>query len=134
MKISTCHHENLDLSSWKSGPSIMKIPTCHYENLDLASWKSRPVIMKIWTWHHENLDLSSWKSRTVIMKISTCHHENLDPASWKSRPYKVSILRFYLKFGLNKIAASRWKFFPRMRAVPFSNRNKSINFLYCIHM
>ena len=61
----------------------------HHENLDLSSWKSRPFIMKISTVHHEHLDRSTWKSRPFIMKISTVHHENLDHLIWKSRPFVI---------------------------------------------
>ena len=35
-KISTCHHENLDLSSWKSQSFIMKFLNCHHENYDCS--------------------------------------------------------------------------------------------------
>ena len=54
-KISTCHHENLDLSSRKSRQIHNKISTSHQENLTLPSWKGLPVIMKIST---ENVDRS----------------------------------------------------------------------------
>ena len=54
-KISTCHHENLDLSSRKSRQIYNKISTSHQENLALPSWKGLPVIMKIST---ENVDRS----------------------------------------------------------------------------
>ena len=33
-KSSTCHRKYLDLSSWKSQPVLMKISTCHHENLE----------------------------------------------------------------------------------------------------
>ena len=61
MKISTCHHENLDLSSWKSRTdkkarldiikitsSCHKFSTCRHKNLDLSSLKFRPLILKSW--------------------------------------------------------------------------------------
>ena len=53
MKILTCHHENLDLSSSESRHVIIR---------------SRPVIMKISTGCHENLNLSSWKFQRFIIK------------------------------------------------------------------
>ena len=67
-KLWTCHHENLDLSSWKSQPFIMKILTIYHENLDRSSWKSRPFIMKMSTVRK--------KISAVREKMSTCLREN----------------------------------------------------------
>ena len=62
-EISTCHHLNIDLSSWKFQSIIMKISAIHN--------KTRPVIIKISIWLRENLELSSWNSRPITKKIST---------------------------------------------------------------
>ena len=64
-------------------PRFEKNSTCHHENLDLSSWKSRPVPI--------NFDLSSRKFQPVIKKIPTCHHENLDRSSWKSQPFTIKL-------------------------------------------
>ena len=62
-EISTCHHLNINLSSWKFQSIIMKISAIHN--------KTRPVIIKISIWLRENLELSSWNSRPITKKIST---------------------------------------------------------------
>ena len=45
-KISACHHENLDLSSYKSRPFIKKILTCYHENLKPKFKKQKKLLWK----------------------------------------------------------------------------------------
>ena len=56
---------------------LNKISTYHHKNCDLLSWKFLPVIIKPWNYDQENLNLLSWKSRLIVIKISTVHNKIL---------------------------------------------------------
>ena len=56
------------LVSWNSRPAIIRISTCHHKNLDLSSWKSRTIIIK-----SRPVII---KFSTVHNKFSIYHHEN----------------------------------------------------------
>ena len=104
-KISTYHHKNCDLLSWKFLPVIIKPWNYDQENLNLLSWKSRliviksrPFITKSW-WKKRMFIIKYWSDMINISnvhnKISTCHHEN------ESRFLAKTALHIFLKWNLS---------------------------------
>ena len=109
IKIATCHHKFLNMSSEKPRPfiikywpAIMKISTIHTK-ISTVTIKTLNIHNKTSICHHENLDLSSWISQPVVIlkistyhnKISTCHHENLRPVIKNTLAVNSKILTYH---------------------------------------